>query len=161
MSIVLVHHSEKPPPPPTIHYEPPAPGTTNDLTIGTLVEILNDVTDKPLYGVVRWLGAEATTKRVLIGVELEEEQLHLPLTLTAGTHNGRQYFECPDNRAIFVPLNQCHKDSRFVEGAAASPPYFSPDKMFGKEVSVRAITEDGFKIRVFRIPRLSLETFHP
>lgn len=126
------------PPSPKIQYEPPVPGTTNDLSIGSLVEISNDVTNEPLYGVVRWLGAEVSTKRVLVGVELEEEQQHLPLTLTDGTHNGRRYFECAENRAIFVPLSQCHKDSRFVDDrttGAAGPSLFSPEKMFGKEVS--------------------------
>lgn len=68
--------AQPPPPSPTIQYEPPAPGTTSDLTVGSLVEISNDVSNEPLYGVVRWLGAEVGIKRVWVGVELEEEQLH-------------------------------------------------------------------------------------
>ncbi|KAJ8973996.1 hypothetical protein NQ317_002392 [Molorchus minor] len=98
-------------------YQDPEPGTTNDLVIGSLVEVLNDISEVPLYGVVRWMGIENGSNFILVGVELEEEHLHLPLTLTDGMHNGEQLFKCADNRALFVPLDQCHKDLRFQEGA--------------------------------------------
>ncbi|XP_060518432.1 probable phosphorylase b kinase regulatory subunit beta [Cylas formicarius] len=97
-------------------YADPLPGSTNDLVIGSLVEVLNDVADNPLYGVVRWMGVEKDTNFVLVGVELEEEGTHLPLTLTDGTHNGDRFFQCATNRALFVPLEQCHKDARFEDG---------------------------------------------
>ncbi|XP_072377151.1 ubiquitin carboxyl-terminal hydrolase CYLD [Diabrotica undecimpunctata] len=96
-------------------YDDPAPGTTNDFVIGSLVEVLNDVSDNPLYGVVRWMGVESGTNFVLVGVELEEEQLHLPLNLSDGVHKGDRLFSCAENRAIFVPLDQCSKDSRFQD----------------------------------------------
>lgn len=98
-----------------VYYEP-EPGTTNDFTLGSLVEVSNDVSDEPLYGVIRWMGTEAQSKFILVGIELEEEQLHLPLTLTDGTHNGERFFQCASNRALFVPLKQCHRDSRFQDG---------------------------------------------
>ncbi|KAJ8931320.1 hypothetical protein NQ314_015782 [Rhamnusium bicolor] len=97
-------------------YHDPEPGTTNDLVIGSVVEVLNDISKDPLYGVVRWMGVENGANFILVGVELEEEQSHLPLMLTDGTHNGDRFFKCADNRAFFVPLEQCHKDSRFQEG---------------------------------------------
>lgn len=97
-------------------YHDPQPGTTNDLVVGSLVEVLNDVSTDPLYGVVRWMGVDNESNFILIGVELEEEQSHLPLTLTDGTHNGERFFTCGSNRALFVPLEQCHKDSRFQDG---------------------------------------------
>ncbi|RZB73458.1 CAP GLY domain containing protein, partial [Asbolus verrucosus] len=97
-------------------YHNPRPGTTKDLTIGSLVEVSNDVSEEPLYGVVRWLGAENGTSFVLVGVELEEEHGQLPLTLTDGTHNGERFFKCAENRALFVPLEQCHQDARFQDG---------------------------------------------
>ena len=97
-------------------YHTPKPGTSKDLTLGSLVEVSNDVTDQPLYGVVKWMGAENGTNFVLVGVELEEEHNDLPLTLTDGTHNGDRYFKCAENRALFVPLEQCHQDSRFQDG---------------------------------------------
>ncbi|KAJ8947473.1 hypothetical protein NQ318_009776 [Aromia moschata] len=99
-------------------YQDPEPGTTNDLVIGSLVEVLNDISDVPLYGVVRWMGIENGTNFILVGVELEEEHSHLPLTLTDGTHNGERLFKCADNRALFVSLDQCHMDLRFQEGGA-------------------------------------------
>ncbi|CAH1991531.1 unnamed protein product [Acanthoscelides obtectus] len=57
----------------TPKYLEPQPGTTKELAIGSLVEISNDV-----------------------GVELEEEQSHLPLMLTDGVHNGERYFKCSE-----------------------------------------------------------------
>lgn len=96
-------------------YHDPQPGTTNDFVIGSLVEVMNDISDKPLYGVVKWMGVENDTNFILVGIELEEEQSHLPLTLTDGTHNGERFFKCAEKRALFVPLEQCHKDSRFQD----------------------------------------------
>lgn len=32
-----------------------------------------------------------------------------------GTFNGRRYFQCNPQRAFFVSLSQCRKDSRFQE----------------------------------------------
>lgn len=96
-------------------YHDPQPGTTNDFVIGSLVEVMNDISDQPLYGVVKWMGVENDTNFVLVGIELEEEQSHLPLTLTDGTHNGERFFKCAEKRALFVPLEQCHKDSRFQD----------------------------------------------
>ncbi|XP_057672894.1 ubiquitin carboxyl-terminal hydrolase CYLD isoform X1 [Diorhabda carinulata] len=97
-------------------FEDPIHGTTNDLVIGSLVEVLNGVSDEPIYGVVRWMGVENGTNFVLVGVELEEEQTHLPLTLSDGVYKGDRYFKCAENRAIFVSLSQCRKDSRFQDG---------------------------------------------
>lgn len=117
-----------------VHYDSPTPGTTNDLTIGTLVEISNDVTNDPLYGVIRWMGVHPKSKQVLVGIELEEEQGHLPLPLCDGVHNGQRFFKCGENRGIFVPLSQCHKDSRFIDEIPTTSAHHVSDKMFGKEV---------------------------
>lgn len=96
-------------------YHDPQPGTTNDFVIGSLVEVMNDISDQPLYGVVKWMGVDNQTNFILVGIELEEEQSHLPLTLTDGTHNGERFFKCAEKRALFVPLEQCHKDLRFQD----------------------------------------------
>lgn len=111
-STFYVVNNEKP------KYHDPEPGTTNDITIGSLVEVMNDINDDPFYGVVRWMGARADSNFIQVGVELEDELLHLPLNLTDGTWNGERYFKCADGRALFVPLEQCHKDSRFQDGPA-------------------------------------------
>lgn len=101
----------------TPEYAEPPSGTTNDLSVGSVVEVLNDVSQEPLYGVVRWMGIERGTDFILVGVELDEEQSHLPLELSDGVHKGERFFRCAKNRALFVPLQQCHKDSRFQDGA--------------------------------------------
>lgn len=112
-------------------YHDPDPGTTSEFTIGSLVEVSNDVSEEPLYGVIRWMGVEEQARFVLVGVELEEEQSHLPLTLTDGTHNGERFFRCAENRALFVPLGQCRRDSRFQDGAPA-PVHQVSEKVFDK-----------------------------
>ncbi|XP_022918695.1 ubiquitin carboxyl-terminal hydrolase CYLD isoform X2 [Onthophagus taurus] len=118
-------------------YYDPEPGTTNDLSVGSLVEVTNDVSEEPLYGVIRWMGVEGKSKYVLVGVELEEEQSHLPLTLTDGVHNGLRFFQCGNNRALFVPLSQCQKDSRFSDGATPSLVHsVREEKTFGKECPI-------------------------
>lgn len=100
----------------TPKYQPPKAGTTGDLSVGSLIEVCNDVSDEPLYGVVRWMGAEAATHYILVGVELDEEHDRLPLTLTDGTYNGDRYFQCAPGRGLFVPLKQCRQDGRFQDG---------------------------------------------
>ncbi|KAK9888380.1 hypothetical protein WA026_000630 [Henosepilachna vigintioctopunctata] len=98
-------------------YVEPQKGTTNDLSIGSLVEIYIDVTDKPVYGVIRWMGIENGTNFILVGVELDDDvPENLPLLLTDGTHNGNKLFKCSEKKALFVPIHQCHKDSRFQDG---------------------------------------------
>lgn len=113
-----------------IYYDP-EPGTTNDLTIGSLVEVNNDVSEEPMYGVIRWMGVEGKSKFVMVGVELEEEQSHLPLTLTDGEYNGNRFFTCGSNRALFVPLGQCQRDSRFTDGVPTPLHSITETKTFG------------------------------
>lgn len=129
-ALVQAKASTSQPPLKAVFYEP-EPGTTNDFTVGSLVEVSNDVSDDPLYGVIRWMGTEAQSKFVLVGIELEEEQSHLPLTLTDGTHNGERFFKCASNRALFVPLKQCHMDSRFQDGTP-TPVLQAAEKSFVK-----------------------------
>lgn len=83
--------------------------SNNDLSVGTLVEVATDVSDEPLYGVVRWLDSGTA------GIELEEDNTHLPLDLTDGIYNGRRRFDCAPGRALFVPVNQCKPDARFAD----------------------------------------------
>ncbi|XP_066255282.1 ubiquitin carboxyl-terminal hydrolase CYLD [Euwallacea similis] len=95
-------------------YTEPLPGTTNDLVCGSLVEVGTDVTEQPLYGVIRWMGYDAETDFTLVGIELEDDlPSDVPLTLTDGAHNGERYFKCSSDRAFFVPLERCRKDPRF------------------------------------------------
>ncbi|CAH0558038.1 unnamed protein product [Brassicogethes aeneus] len=110
-------------------FSDPAPGTTGDLSLGTLVEVLNDVSEEPLYGVVRWMGVESGANFVLVGVELEEEQSHLPLELSDGVYKNERFFRCAEGRALFVPLQQCHRDSRFQDGAPAPVPEVTEKNM--------------------------------
>ncbi|XP_044739895.1 ubiquitin carboxyl-terminal hydrolase CYLD [Chrysoperla carnea] len=81
------------------------------LGIGSLVEVNTDVSD-PIYGVIRWISPYSPR---IVGVELEEEQSHLPIELTDGTYNGQRYFKCTPGKGLFVPAQQCHVDQRFQD----------------------------------------------
>lgn len=117
----------------SIQFYDPEPGTTNDFTVGSLVEVMNDVSEDPLYGVIRWMGVESGTNFVLAGIELEEEQSHLPLIVNDGVYKGHRFFDCANNKALFVPLTQCHKDSRFQDGTP-TPVLNATEKMFGNVI---------------------------
>ncbi|XP_017774296.1 PREDICTED: ubiquitin carboxyl-terminal hydrolase CYLD isoform X1 [Nicrophorus vespilloides] len=118
-----------------IFFNPPTPSETNDLTVGSVVEVLTDVSERPLFGVVRWMGIECGTRIVLVGIELDEEHDYLPLQLTDGNYKGKQLFECNDGRALFVPINQCRKDSRFIDGSH-TPRHSFNERTFGKDCPI-------------------------
>ncbi|XP_075212974.1 ubiquitin carboxyl-terminal hydrolase CYLD [Lycorma delicatula] len=85
--------------------------TDCSLGVGSVVEV--PIKGEPHYGVIRWIGVVVGDKqlREVAGIEMEEEHVGL----TDGTFHGRRYFQCNPQRALFVSLNQCKKDSRFQE----------------------------------------------
>lgn len=104
---------------------PPTTTTTSEelFEIGSVVEVIINQTS--YYGVIRWLGfskadmhfkfdsiykSDKNFKNVLAGIELEEEISGL----TDGTLNGNRLFTCAANKAYFVSLHECLKDSRFT-----------------------------------------------
>lgn len=112
-------------------YHKPDVNKTNDLTIGSLVEISNDVLEEPIYGVIRWMGQEINSNFILAGVELEDEYSNIPFNLTNGIYEGEKYFDCPNKKGLFVPLSQCQKDSRFQDGVHAQVQKLN-ENAFGK-----------------------------
>ncbi|KAJ0055971.1 hypothetical protein NL108_017054, partial [Boleophthalmus pectinirostris] len=77
------------------------------LELGSMVEVNNP----PLYGVIRWIGHIRGIRDSVAGIELEQE-------LSAGTDGsylGERYFQCAPNKALFVKLRKCRRDSRFPE----------------------------------------------
>ncbi|XP_055847048.1 ubiquitin carboxyl-terminal hydrolase CYLD [Episyrphus balteatus] len=110
------------------------PGT--NLGVGSMVEVSTE-TSEDLYGVIRWIGCPPSTKTVMVGVELEDEQEDKRLPLTDGVYNGARLFKCQEGRALFLLPNQVAKDRRFVEidtpqGAAKSAAKTLDSKMFGQ-----------------------------
>uniref|UniRef100_A0A182WHB6 ubiquitinyl hydrolase 1 n=1 Tax=Anopheles minimus TaxID=112268 RepID=A0A182WHB6_9DIPT len=105
------------------------------LGVGSMVEVTLDAfetagstpatTDPLLYGVIRWIGplptAGSNHRKVMVGVELEDEPIDPKLETTNGTHNGVRLFKCPANRAIFVHTSQCSRDRRFQDIPPMSP----------------------------------------
>ncbi|KAJ0006191.1 hypothetical protein NQD34_013464 [Periophthalmus magnuspinnatus] len=78
-----------------------------ELGLGSMVE----VNDPAQYGVIRWIGRIRGTRETVAGIELEQE-------LSAGTDGsylGERYFHCAPNKALFVKLRKCRRDSRFPE----------------------------------------------
>ncbi|XP_054283750.1 ubiquitin carboxyl-terminal hydrolase CYLD isoform X2 [Macrosteles quadrilineatus] len=90
------------------YYDSPDHG---DLGVGSVVEV--KVNDEPHYGVIRWIGNIPGDKpgRRVAGIEMEEEHAGF----TDGTFHNRRYFTCNPQRALFVGINQCRKDSRFLD----------------------------------------------
>uniref|UniRef100_A0A6A7G8B2 ubiquitinyl hydrolase 1 n=1 Tax=Hirondellea gigas TaxID=1518452 RepID=A0A6A7G8B2_9CRUS len=89
----------------------------SDLDVGSMVEIV--IRGMPRFGVVRWIGTVPGDKkegRTVAGVELEDGTYGL----SDGTFAGRRHFCCAAGKAIFVNLNMCHQDSRFLESLASS-----------------------------------------
>uniref|UniRef100_A0A1S4GYW0 ubiquitinyl hydrolase 1 n=1 Tax=Anopheles gambiae TaxID=7165 RepID=A0A1S4GYW0_ANOGA len=122
------------------------------LGVGSMVEVTLDggafeapgsatappatMTDPLLYGVIRWIGPLPTGggnhRKVMVGVELEDEPIDPTLETTNGTHNGVRLFRCPANRAIFVHTSQCSRDRRFQDIPPMSPGSKTDTNMFGK-----------------------------
>uniref|UniRef100_A0A182QZA1 ubiquitinyl hydrolase 1 n=1 Tax=Anopheles farauti TaxID=69004 RepID=A0A182QZA1_9DIPT len=125
---------------------PPAPSPLQELPndpslgVGSMVEVTLDTFDPtgstgtsmdPLYyGVIRWIGPLPTAtsggnssghRKVMVGVELEDEPIDPTLETTNGTHHGVRLFRCPANRAIFVHTSQCSRDRRFQDIPPMSP----------------------------------------
>ncbi|XP_050084836.1 uncharacterized protein LOC126570840 isoform X2 [Anopheles aquasalis] len=112
------------------------------LGVGSMVEVTLDTPnvgptatghDPQYYGVIRWIGPLTSTstgsnsnnsnaqRRLMVGVELEDEPIDPTLETTNGTYNGVRLFKCPANRAIFVHTSQCSHDRRFQDIPPMSP----------------------------------------
>ncbi|XP_026281479.1 ubiquitin carboxyl-terminal hydrolase CYLD isoform X2 [Frankliniella occidentalis] len=94
----------------------PEPAIQSDLGVGSVVEV--PVHGEPMYGVIRWIGTIPDDKkaRKVAGIEMEEERAGF----TDGTFRNHRYFTCNPQRALFVNINQCQKDSRFQEPAPST-----------------------------------------
>ncbi|KAL4235448.1 hypothetical protein ACF0H5_007084 [Mactra antiquata] len=80
-----------------------------DLMVGSLVEVMKN---KPLYGVIKWIGdLPDQPKKLVAGLEMEEE---IPAG-SDGIFGNYRLFTCPPRKGLFVPLNKCRKDKRFVD----------------------------------------------
>ncbi|XP_053677566.1 uncharacterized protein LOC128727655 [Anopheles nili] len=123
-----------PPPPSSLQELPNDPS----LGVGSMVEVTLDAFDGPgsttamatdplYYGVIRWIGTLPTSsggvnnRKVMVGVELEDEPIDLTLETTNGMHHGVRLFKCQGNRAIFVHTSQCSRDRRFQDIPPMSP----------------------------------------
>lgn len=112
-----------------VNIKTPEQNNLNDdlFEIGSVVEV--EISSTFYHGVIRWLGflkldpgykidlirkSNKHFKNVVAGIELEEEIDGL----TDGTLNGRRYFICPKNKAYFVQLHECSKDSRFTNSTS-------------------------------------------
>ncbi|XP_071823939.1 uncharacterized protein [Apostichopus japonicus] len=87
--------------------EPPYP----DLTLDSLVEV--NYGEQTLSGVIAWIGEikGIDGHGILAGVELDNS---LDVGGTDGTFNGTRCFNCHYGRGLFLPLNRCKPDSRFL-----------------------------------------------
>lgn len=77
------------------------------LEVGCMVE----VNDPPLFGVIRWIGQISGISEPVAGIELDHEMT----AATDGSYLGERHFHCSPNKALFVKLRNCRRDSRFPE----------------------------------------------
>ncbi|XP_077460078.1 ubiquitin carboxyl-terminal hydrolase CYLD [Stigmatopora argus] len=87
----------------------PSPNLNAPFEVGSMVEVMSN-TGVLVHGVVRWLGVPAGKTSEWAGVELDFDVNGC----SDGTHGGRRLFDCKKNRALFIPVNKCSRDSRFV-----------------------------------------------
>ncbi|XP_076850425.1 ubiquitin carboxyl-terminal hydrolase CYLD [Brachyhypopomus gauderio] len=78
------------------------------LEVGSMVETVSG--NRIVYGVIRWIGVLKGKRHKWAGLELEDEMT----TVSDGMFGTKRYFTCEGNRALFVPLEQCRPDSRFL-----------------------------------------------
>ncbi|XP_048338902.1 ubiquitin carboxyl-terminal hydrolase CYLD-like [Sphaerodactylus townsendi] len=60
-------------------------------------------------GTIRWIGYMLETEQKMAGIELDEEK-----GVCDGEWQGVRYFTCPTKRGLFVSLEQCQPDMRFL-----------------------------------------------
>ncbi|XP_052230210.1 ubiquitin carboxyl-terminal hydrolase CYLD-like isoform X2 [Dreissena polymorpha] len=89
-----------------------------DLTVGSLVEVMSN---RPLYGVIKWIGNlpdQKKPQKLIAGLEMEDEIA----AGTDGTFKQHRLFTCPPKKGFFVPLYKCRKDKRFFDDRANQNP---------------------------------------
>ncbi|XP_030633060.1 ubiquitin carboxyl-terminal hydrolase CYLD [Chanos chanos] len=82
------------------------------LEVGSVVEVMSG-NGVIIYGVIRWLGIPEGKKSDWAGLELDNELT----TNSDGKFGTKRYFTCKGNRALFVPLDRCKPDGRFLSNS--------------------------------------------
>lgn len=86
----------------------------SNLGLGSMVEVqMKDAEN--LHGVIQWVGLTAAgdLHSCLVGVELDEEPFDISIPVSNGSLADTRLFQCPPNRAVFVPPSKCLIDRRF------------------------------------------------
>ncbi|XP_038659534.1 ubiquitin carboxyl-terminal hydrolase CYLD isoform X1 [Scyliorhinus canicula] len=71
-----------------------------------------------VYGVIRWIGTPEGYCNRWAGIELDYELNDA----NDGTFEKNRYFNCEQNKAIFIPLRNCKPDARFCSNAPKEIP---------------------------------------
>ncbi|CAG0914432.1 unnamed protein product [Notodromas monacha] len=89
------------------------------MEVGSLVEVFGWFKDV-FYGVIRWIGYiddQDLEGQLMTGLEMEEEDERF----SDGVFNGKRYFYCGPQRALFLPLAKCQRDRRFSSSSSPRP----------------------------------------
>ncbi|XP_056129058.1 ubiquitin carboxyl-terminal hydrolase CYLD [Lampris incognitus] len=95
------------------HQSPNPHNSRAPLEMGSIVEVKSN-TGVTVYGVIRWMGILNGKTNEWVGIELDYDVNGC----SDGTYDGKRYFSCKGNRALFVPVTKCSPDSRFLCSAA-------------------------------------------
>ncbi|XP_078092931.1 ubiquitin carboxyl-terminal hydrolase CYLD [Mustelus asterias] len=71
-----------------------------------------------VYGVIRWIGTPGGHDSRWAGIELDYELNDA----NDGTFEKNRYFNCEQNKAVFIPLRNCKPDARFCSNAPKEIP---------------------------------------
>ncbi|XP_053106189.1 ubiquitin carboxyl-terminal hydrolase CYLD-like isoform X2 [Hemicordylus capensis] len=81
------------------------------LGVNSVVQISLDK-ENSVTGTIRWIGCLSNTQQTMAGVELDEDK-----GVSDGEWQGVRYFTCAPKRGLFVKLETCQPDMRFLSNS--------------------------------------------
>ncbi|XP_069740332.1 ubiquitin carboxyl-terminal hydrolase CYLD [Narcine bancroftii] len=106
-----------------------------DLEVGSMVEVRLP-SNAVVYGVIRWIGTPEGNRHRFAGIELDYELKHG----SDGTFEKNRYFECEQNKALFIQLSKCKPDARFFANESkdiCKPSVYEPGKIIQDDLTIQ------------------------
>ncbi|XP_059836824.1 ubiquitin carboxyl-terminal hydrolase CYLD isoform X4 [Hypanus sabinus] len=112
----------------------PHPSENLALEVGSMVEVRLP-NNAVVFGVIRWIGTPEGNRHQFAGIELDYELENG----SDGTFEKNRYFECEQNKAIFMQLSHCKPDARFLTSELKDVhkmPVFTPAKLIQDDLTI-------------------------
>ncbi|XP_062897209.1 ubiquitin carboxyl-terminal hydrolase CYLD isoform X1 [Mobula hypostoma] len=104
------------------------------LEVGSMVEVQLP-NNAVVFGVIRWIGTPEGNRHQFAGIELDYELENG----SDGTFEKNRYFECEQNKAMFMQLSRCKPDARFLTNELKDvhkTPVFTPAKLIQDDLTI-------------------------